>query len=216
LRCVEAIDWRKTCFNRTRGLIIVRRKFAVQALKVNDTVRHLPHKFSRFICAVERSFSSSVKFTSWQCRQHCMQAIGVQLNLNYPNSLGPHEIVRIIEYCKYEYCINEEQNPAKLIKLRKQHLIVKQHFYKSLGIQHCLHLHFHLLWIQRMAWALKTWRSWIKIHDASFSVFHTTPSKPYSMKSHLATMQLWANQIFISYKTLRAKNIHIWLHFSML
>ena len=83
-----------------------------------------------------------------------MQAIGVQSNLSYPNSLGPHEMVRIIEgpdNCKYEYCINEEQNPAKLIKLRKQHLIGKQHFYKSLGIQHRLHLHFYLLWIQRMA-----------------------------------------------------------------
>ena len=82
-----------------------------------------------------------------------MQAIGVQSNLNYPNFLGPHEIVRIIkgpDNCKYEYCINEEQNPAKLIKLRK-HLIVKQHFYKSLGIQHRLHLHFYLLWIQWMA-----------------------------------------------------------------
>ena len=59
--------------------------------------------------------------------------------------------------------INEEQNPAKLIKLRKQHLIVKQHFYKSFGIQCCLHLHFYLLWKER-------WRSWINVRDASFFV----------------------------------------------
>ena len=32
--------------------------------------------------------------------------------------------------------INEEQNRAKLIKLRKRHLIVKQHYYKSFGIQY--------------------------------------------------------------------------------
>ena len=38
--------------------------------------------------------------------------------------------------------IHEEQNPVKLIKLRKRHLIMKQHFYKSLGIQYRLHLHF--------------------------------------------------------------------------
>ena len=37
--------------------------------------------------------------------------------------------------------INEEQKPAKLIKLRKRHLIVKQHFYKSFGIQCRLHVH---------------------------------------------------------------------------
>ena len=39
--------------------------------------------------------------------------------------------------------INEKQNRAKLIKLRKQYLIVKQHFYKSFGIQCHLHLHFY-------------------------------------------------------------------------
>ena len=49
--------------------------------------------------------------------------------------------------------INEEQNPAKLIKLRKQHLIVKQHFF---GIQYRLHLNFYLLWKERIACALKT------------------------------------------------------------
>ena len=32
--------------------------------------------------------------------------------------------------------INEEQNRAKLIKLRKRHLIVKQRFCKSFGIQY--------------------------------------------------------------------------------
>ena len=63
--------------------------------------------------------------------------IVMQSNLDYPDSLGPDEIVRIIENMN----INEEQNPAKLIKLRKRHLIVKQHFYKSFGIQYRLHLH---------------------------------------------------------------------------
>ena len=52
--------------------------------------------------------------------------------------------------------INEEQNRAKLIKLRKRHLIVKQRFYKSFGIQYRLHLHFYLLWKDRIACALKT------------------------------------------------------------
>ena len=37
--------------------------------------------------------------------------------------------------------ISEKQNPAKLIKLKKRHLIVKQHFYKSFGTQCRLHLH---------------------------------------------------------------------------
>ena len=52
--------------------------------------------------------------------------------------------------------INEGQNPAKLIKLRKRRLIVKQYFYKSFGIQYRLHLHFHLLLKERIACALKT------------------------------------------------------------
>ena len=47
--------------------------------------------------------------------------------------------------------INEEENPAKLIKLRKRHLIAKQHFYKSFGIQYRLQLHFYLLWKERIA-----------------------------------------------------------------
>ena len=69
--------------------------------------------------------------------------------------------------------INEEQNRAKLIKLRKRHLIVKQQFYKSFGIQYRLHLHFYLLWKERIACALKAWRSWINVRDASFRiVFH--------------------------------------------
>ena len=82
--------------------------------------------------------------------------------------------------------INEEQNRAKLIKLRKQHLIVKQHFYKSFGIQYCLHLHFYLLWKDRIACTLKTWRSWINVRDASFFFSHAIERE--------ATMQLWANQ----------------------
>ena len=52
--------------------------------------------------------------------------------------------------------INEEQNRAKLIKLRKRHLIVKQRSYKSFGIQYRLHLHFYLLWKDRITCALKT------------------------------------------------------------
>ena len=52
--------------------------------------------------------------------------------------------------------INEEQNRAKLIKLRKRYLIVKQKFYKSFGIQYRLHLHFYLLWKEGIACALKT------------------------------------------------------------
>ena len=51
--------------------------------------------------------------------------------------------------------INEEQNRAKLIKLRKRHLIVKQRFYKSFGIQYRLHLHFYLLWKDRIAGSVK-------------------------------------------------------------
>ena len=55
--------------------------------------------------------------------------------------------------------MNEEQNRAKLIKLRERHLLVKQHFYKSFGIQYRLHLHFYLLWKERIAYT-------------SFFVFH--------------------------------------------
>ena len=44
--------------------------------------------------------------------------------------------------------INEELSRAKLIKLRKQRL---KHFYKSFGIQYRLHLHFYLLWKERIA-----------------------------------------------------------------
>ena len=62
------------------------------------------------------------------------------------------EIVRINENMN----INEGQNPAKLIKLRKRRLIVKQYFYTSFGIQYRLHLHFYLLWKERIACALKT------------------------------------------------------------
>jgi len=52
--------------------------------------------------------------------------------------------------------INEEQDPAKLIKLRKRHLSVKQHLNKLFGIQYRLHLHFYVLWKERIACALKT------------------------------------------------------------
>ena len=76
----------------------------------------------------------------------------IQSNLDYPDSLGPHEIVRIIKNMN----INEEQNPAKLIKSRKQHLILKKHFYKSFGIQYRLHLNFYLLWKEWIACTLKT------------------------------------------------------------
>ena len=94
---------------------------------------------------------------------HCSPT--VQSNLDYPDSLGPQEIVRIIEgpdNRKYEYY--EEQNQAK-----RRYLIVKQQFYKSFGIQYRLHLHFHLLWKERIT---KTSRSWINVRDASFFVFH--------------------------------------------
>ena len=67
--------------------------------------------------------------------------------------------------------INKEQNRAKLIKLRKRHLIVKQQFYRSFGIQYRLHLHFYLLWKEWIACALKTWRLWINVRDASFFFF---------------------------------------------
>ena len=40
-----------------------------------------------------------------------------QSNLDYPEWLGPHEIVRIIENMN----INEEQNPAKLTKTSRAH-----------------------------------------------------------------------------------------------
>ena len=70
--------------------------------------------------------------------------IRVESNLDYPDSLEPLEIVRIIEGRIVENKnINEEQNRAKLIKLRKRHLIVKQQFYKSFGIEYHLHLHFY-------------------------------------------------------------------------
>ena len=68
--------------------------------------------------------------------------------------------------------INEEQNRAKLIKLRKRHLIVKQQFYRLFGIQYRLHLHFYLLWKELIASALKTRRSWLNGRDASFFFFH--------------------------------------------
>ena len=48
----------------------------------------------------------------------------LQLNLNYPDSLGPDEIVQIIKNMN----INKEQ---KLINLRKRRLIVKQIIYKT-------------------------------------------------------------------------------------
>jgi len=96
---------------------------------------------------------------------------GLQSNLDYPDSLGPHEIVRIYNrgsgYIIENMNINEEQNRAKLIKLRKRHLIVKQQFYKSFGIQYRLHLHFYLLWKEQIAWRL-----WINVRDACLFVFH--------------------------------------------
>ena len=66
--------------------------------------------------------------------------------------------------------INEEQNQAKPIKLRKRYLIVKRQFYKSFGIQY--RLHFYLLWKERSACALKTRRSGINVRDVSSFVFH--------------------------------------------
>ena len=68
--------------------------------------------------------------------------------------------------------------------------MVKQQFYKSFGIQYRLHLHFYFLWKERIACALKTWRSWINVRDASFRVvFHAIEREIL-----LATTQLQSNQ----------------------
>ena len=91
---------------------------------------------------------------------------------------------------------------------------MKQHFYKSFGIQYRLHLHFYLLWKEQIACALKTWRSLLsKKRRASHRAWHfnnTTLSQ-----SELIRM------FFISYDThkpcfcsLRAKIPRIWLRFS--
>ena len=85
--------------------------------------------------------------------------------------------------------INEEQNRAKLIKLRKRHLIVKQQFYKSFGKQYRLHLHFYLLWKERIACALKTWWSWINVSDASFWVLFHALEHEMSLSNNATPIQ---------------------------
>jgi len=146
----------------------------------------------------------------------CKRIKPLQSNLDYSDSLGPHEIVRIIENMN----INEEQNQAKLIKLRKRHLIVKRQFYKSFGIQY--RLHFYLSWKERIACALKTWRSWINVRDASFFVFHAI-EREISLSNNATLSQselIW--MFFISYEkrercfcSLRAKKTsHLTAHFT--
>ena len=80
--------------------------------------------------------------SSWQL----VLSILLQSNLNYPDSLGLDDIVQIIENMN----ISKEQ---KLIKLSKQHLIMKQNILKSfwkmiceLNMQaECLPSQFHLI-----------------------------------------------------------------------
>ena len=96
--------------------------------------------------------------------------------------LGLHEIVWIIENMN----INEEHNPAKLIKLRKQHLIVKQHFYKSFGIKYRKHLHCPL-WIPVHVYrALSSSSSF-----ATFSNFHFSPLLVSKMLANLMIFSLF-------------------------
>ena len=61
--------------------------------------------------------------------------------------------------------INEEQNRAKLIKLRKRHLIVKQRFYKSFGIQYIVYIFIFIFY-----GSLALLR--LNVHDANFSFSH--------------------------------------------
>ena len=139
-----------------------------------------------------------------------MSASCVQSNLHYPGPLGPHELVRIIENIN----INKERNRAKLIKLRKRHVIVKQQFYKSFGIQYRLHLHFYLLWTERIACALKTWPSWINVREASFRVVFHALGREISLSSNSTLIQSeLIRMFFITYKrgrcfcSLRAKTL---------
>ena len=90
---------------------------------------------------------SGKRLPSWRFKGTWVKLM-VQSNLDYPDSLGTHEIVRIIENMN----INEQQNPAKLIKFRKQHLIVKHQFYKSFGIQNTI-------------WSASSFSSFMEIMD---------------------------------------------------
>ena len=111
-------------------------------------IEALTFSVSKFAQSAERLLNNvapSIKFIDFKTEK--LEVVSVQLNLDYPDSLGPNEIVRIIKGPdNRKYGNNEEQNRAKLMKLRKRHLIVKQRFYKSFGIQYRLHLHFYLLW----------------------------------------------------------------------
>ena len=119
--------------------------------------------------------------------------------------------------------INEKQNRAKLIKLRKQHLIAKWQFYRSCGIQYHLHLHFYLSWKEWIASDLKTWRSWINVHDASFFFFHAS-EREISLSNNATLIQSeLIRMFFITYDkrelcfcSLRTKDPRIWPHLSML
>ena len=73
--------------------------------------------------------------SSWQL----VLSILLQSNLNYPHSLGLDDIVQIIENMN----ISKEQ---KLIKLSKQHLIMKQNILKSFWKND--------LWTEYASWVL--------------------------------------------------------------
>ena len=62
-RCMDATEQRKTCC-WMRDLIIPWKKFAVQVLTVDDTVRDWHHEFLRFVTWGKELMS---------CRQHCNQ-----------------------------------------------------------------------------------------------------------------------------------------------
>ena len=98
-------------------------------------------------------------------------------------------------------CILKLQNRAKLIKLRKRHLILKQQFYNHLEYNNYrLHLHFYLLWKEWIACALKTWRSWIKVRDANFFVFDAT-EREISLGNNATLIQSELIQMcFITYE----------------
>ena len=71
---------------------------------------------------------------------------------------------------------------------------MKQHFYKSFGVQHRLQLHFYSLSKERIACALKTWRSWINAEQA------------IEREISLATKQLWAIQNSIKCSSLATRH----------
>ena len=111
--------------------------------------------------------------------------------------------------------INEEQNRTKLTKLSKRHLIVKQQFYRSFGIQYRLHLHFYIIWKEQIASALKTWRLWINVCDTSFFFVHAILEREISLSNNATLIQSeLIRMFFITYDkgercfcSLRAKTL---------